>query len=51
MIKTATSQILQNYFDKIFVLTIKRTKDRHQQVAKQIEGLPFDFFWNRYTGI
>ncbi len=45
MIQRDVSQFLQNYFDKIFVITIERAQDRHVQVKKQLEGLPFDFFY------
>ena len=39
------AQFLENYFDKIFVLTIPRATDRHMAVKKQLEGLNFDFFY------
>lgn len=45
MIDTATALLLENYFDKIFVVSIERAKDRHVQVSKQLEGLSFEFFW------
>ncbi len=45
MIETAIAGLLENYFDKIFVVSIERAKDRHIQVKKQLEGLSFDFFW------
>lgn len=37
--------ILENYFDKIFVVSIPRFADRHKKVEKHLEGLHFDFFW------
>lgn len=39
------SNRLQKYFDKIFVVSVSRFADRHGQVKKNLEGLPFDFFW------
>jgi len=41
----STSEYLQNFFDKIFVITLERAKDRQMQVSRQLEGLPFDFFY------
>ena len=45
MIPASVSSFLQSYFDKIFVITIKRANDRQADVTKQLEGLPFDFFY------
>jgi glycosyl transferase, family 25 len=45
MIDAPVSEFLQQYFDKIFVITIERAKERQQQVTKQLAGLPFDFFY------
>lgn len=36
---------LNNYFDHIYVLTLKRATDRQQQVSKDLEGLRYEFFW------
>ncbi|MBK5272940.1 MAG: glycosyltransferase family 25 protein [Bacteroidia bacterium] len=45
MIDAATARLLENYFDKIFVVSIERVKDRHTQVSQQLQGLSFDFFF------
>lgn len=39
------SKYLEQYFDKIFVVSVTRFADRHEHVKKKLEGLPFDFFW------
>lgn len=44
-IPAAAIQFLQNYFDKIFVVTVPRFTDRHKNVQQHLQGLPFDFFW------
>jgi len=36
---------LEQFFDKIVVLSVPRFTDRHQKVKQQLEGLSFDFFW------
>ena len=36
---------LEQFFDKILVVTVPRFKERHAAVAKKLEGLPFEFFW------
>lgn len=41
----ATIQFLQQYFDKIFVVSVPRFTERHKVVAAKLQGLPFDFFW------
>lgn len=40
-----TSNCLQHYFDKVFVITVPRFTDRHLRVRERLEGLPFEFFW------
>lgn len=40
-----TIQFLQRYFDKIYVITIKRAVERQQQVKHQLDGLTFEFFY------
>lgn len=37
--------LLNNYFDKIFVVSIPRFTDRHKKVAENLQGLQFEFFW------
>ncbi len=39
------SKYLEQHFDKIFVISVPRFTDRHQRVKKNLEGMPFDFFW------
>ena len=39
------SDLLQKYFDKIFVVSIPRFAERHKKVEKHLQGLQFDFFW------
>ena len=36
---------LQQYFDKILIVSVPRFTDRHQRVEKNLEGLLFNFFW------
>jgi glycosyl transferase, family 25 len=38
-------QLLNQTFDKIFVVTLARLKERHQHIEKQLEGLRYDFFF------
>lgn len=45
MIDPAIARLLENYFDKIFVVSIERATDRHAQVRQQLEGLSFNFFF------
>lgn len=40
-----TIHFLQQYFDKVLVVSVPRFTDRHQRVQQRLEGLPFDFFW------
>jgi glycosyl transferase family 25 len=44
-IPAATIAFLQNYFDKIFVVSVPRFTDRHKRVSENLKGLSFDFFW------
>ena len=39
------SGLLQQYFDKVFVVSIPRFIERHTRVQQHLQGLPFDFFW------
>ncbi len=41
----ATIQFLQQYFDKIFVVSVPRFTDRHKAVNEKLQGLLFDYFW------
>ncbi|MGC4100619.1 glycosyltransferase family 25 protein [Ferruginibacter sp.] len=44
-IPAGTGTLLQQYFDKVFVVSIPRFTERHQKVQQQLEGVAFDFFW------
>ncbi len=44
-IPDTTIRSLQNYFDKIFIVSIPRFTERHTKVQEHLQGLPFDFFW------
>jgi glycosyl transferase, family 25 len=45
LIPTAVSTFLQQYFDRIFVVSVPRFTARHSTVAQQLQGLQYDFFW------
>ncbi len=36
---------LNNYFDKIYVITLKRATDRHLHIMQELEGLNFEFMF------
>lgn len=36
---------LNNYYDKIYVLSLPRLTDRIEHVKKELEGLKFEIFW------
>jgi glycosyl transferase, family 25 len=36
---------LQQYFDKVFVLTVPRFKERHEKVKQRLDGIDFEFFF------
>ncbi|MEP7165949.1 MAG: glycosyltransferase family 25 protein [Ferruginibacter sp.] len=36
---------LQQFFDKVLVVSVPRFTDRHQRVQERLRGLAFDFFW------
>jgi glycosyl transferase, family 25 len=40
-----TARLLQQHFDKIFVVSIPRFTERHIKVQEHLQGLSFDFFW------
>ena len=37
--------ILNNYFDKIYVVTLRKSKDRHEHLKQELDGLNYTFFW------
>lgn len=39
------NKVLQNYFDKVLVLTVPRFKDRQEKVQKRLAGISFEFFY------
>src|SRR5882762_5878461 len=39
------SDLLQKYFDKIFVVTIPRFADRQQRMNEHLQGLSFEYFY------
>lgn len=43
-IPAAAIRALNNYFDKILVVTVPRFTDRHKKTAENIEGIQFEFF-------
>lgn len=36
---------LNEYFDKIFVVSVPRFTERHAQVIEKLKGIQFEFFW------
>jgi glycosyl transferase, family 25 len=38
---------LNNFFDHIYVITLKRAADRHQHFEKELEGLNYSIFWGK----
>ena len=40
-------QPLNEYFDKIYVVTLKRATDRQEMIREHLEGLHYDFFWGQ----
>lgn len=36
---------LQQFFDKILVVSVPRFTDRHEHVKERLQGLDFEFFW------
>ncbi len=42
--RAAAFAALERYFDRIFVLTIERAKDRQEKVRRALDGLRFEFF-------
>lgn len=39
------NNLLQQYFDKVFVVSVPRFTERHKQLEKHLQGLTYDFFW------
>ena len=38
-------ELLNNFFDKIYLITLKRSTDRHQIIHKTLQGLNYKIFW------
>jgi glycosyl transferase family 25 len=36
---------LQQYFNKILVVSVPRFTDRHERLKQSLDGMSFDFFW------
>jgi glycosyl transferase, family 25 len=45
MIPAHINDFIKNYFDKVFVVSVPRFKERHVQLQQTLEGLNFEFFW------
>jgi len=41
----AINDLLQQYFDKVLVLTVPRFKERHEKVKERLAGISFEFFY------
>ncbi len=39
------NNLLQQYFDKVLVLTVPRFKDRQEKVKERLKGIDFEFFY------
>lgn len=44
-IPAETITFLQQYFDKILVVSVPRFTQRHERLKEVLSGLPFEFFW------
>jgi glycosyl transferase, family 25 len=44
-ISSKICDFLNQYFDKILVVSVPRFTDRHEKVKQSLKGLPFEFFW------
>lgn len=44
-IRSDTNTLLQEYFDKVFVVTVPRFRDRQEKVRRRLEGIGFEFFY------
>lgn len=39
--------LLNQYFDKIYVITLQRAADRHQHIARELKGLKYELFYGK----
>ncbi len=44
-ISNKVNSTLQQYFDKVFVVSVPRFTERHGRLQQSLAGLQFDFFW------
>jgi glycosyl transferase, family 25 len=45
IIPPGVNNYLQQYFDKILVVSVPRFTDRHEKLQESLAGLQYDFFW------
>ncbi len=38
-------ETLNNFFDKIYVITLKRATERHEHIHKELKGLTYELFF------
>ena len=38
-------QTLESRFDRIYVITLERAKERQKRILQRLEGLTFEFFY------
>jgi len=43
--KTNKFAPLNKYFDKIYVVSLRRSEDRHKALSERLDGLDYEFFW------
>lgn len=43
--KSVLFDCINNSFDKIYVITLKRSRDRHTIIEKLLQGLDYEIFW------
>jgi len=44
-IPSSINELLQQYFDKVLVLTVPRFKERQEKVKERLAGISFEFFY------
>lgn len=43
--KKAIFNLLNDFFDHIYLISLRRSKDRHPRIKKALEGLDYQIFW------
>lgn len=38
-------ECLNSFFDNIYIISLQRSRNRHELLLKQLEGLEYEFFW------